>query len=244
MAQAKVKERVKTTVKSNVAPDVLQAQLDGTAKPPVGTSDNPSDKVLTFANFITLCRLALTIAFLVLFVNGTNRSLALVCYTTAAVTDFLDGWVARATQTVSWFGKVSDPVMDRVLLFTGVIGLVLTGELPLWVATFVIGRDVVLLCGSLYLHRFWKRPVDVVYIGKVATAFFMTGFCLLLLNAINVTGPVLTDASWLPGFNGQLTSVGIYFVYVAVVLSAITAIVYIRQGLAIRGEAIASREER
>ncbi|MDI9590420.1 MAG: CDP-alcohol phosphatidyltransferase family protein [Acidobacteriota bacterium] len=236
-----VKERVKTRVKENVAPDVAQAQSEGRAKPPVGTPDNPSDKVLTLANLITVCRFLLTIAFLVLFVHDSKRNVALVFYTVAAVTDFLDGWVARATQTVSWFGKVSDPVMDRVLLFTGVLGLVAVGDLPLWVAVFVIGRDLVLFGGTIYLHKFWRRPVDVIYTGKLSTALFMTGFCILLIDAPQVVGPHLVDARWLPGFNGQSVAVGIYLVYLAVIFSTITAVTYYRRGFAIRDRVLAER---
>ncbi len=239
---AKVKERVKKTVKENVAPDVAQAQLEGTANPPVGTPDNPSDKILTLANFITLCRFILTIAFLVLFVRGGNRSLALWFYAIAALTDFLDGWVARATQTVSWVGKVSDPIMDRVLLFTGVVGLVATGDLPWWVAVFVIGRDIVLLGGNIYLRKFWKRPVDVIYIGKLSTALFMTGFCDLLLDVPQVVGPKLLDVSWLPGLNGASSAAGIYLVYLAIIFSTITAVTYYRQGFAIKDRVLAERE--
>ena len=167
---AQVKERVKTTVKDERCPDVHQAQLARDDHGSVGTPDNPSDKILTLANFITICRFLLTVAFLVLFVKDTQRTLALIFYTIAAITDFLDGWVARATQTVSWVGKVSDPIMDRVLLFTGVLGLVVVGDLPLWVAIFVIGRDIGAFGGNIYLRKFWKRPVDVIFIGKLATA--------------------------------------------------------------------------
>jgi cardiolipin synthase len=242
VALAEVKERIKKTVKKNVAPDVESMQRKGTATTPIGTPDNPSDKVLTVANFITICRFALTVAFLVLFIQDEQRPLALACYAIAAITDFLDGWIARATQTVSWFGKVSDPIMDRVLLFTGVLGLVIVGDLPLWVAVFVIGRDLALAGGTIYLRQFYKRPVDVIYIGKVATALFMTGFCMLLLGFAKVTGPALTSASWLPGFNGQPASFGIYLVYLGVIFSTITAVIYYKQGFAIKDRVLAERE--
>jgi len=238
-----MKERVKTLAKTQIAPDVHQAQVDGTAVAEPGTPDNPSDKILTLANFITICRFLLTMAFLVLFIRRTNRTLALTFYTVAAITDFLDGWVARATKTVSWFGKVADPIMDRVLLFTGVLGLVVVGDLPLWVAIFVIGRDLVLLGGNIYLRQFYKRPVDVIFIGKLSTALFMTGFCFLLLDLAHVTGPTILPVSWLPGFNGGSASIGIYMVYVAIVLSTITAVIYYRQGFAIKDRVLAEREE-
>lgn len=238
---ATVKERIKNTLRVNLAPDIHEAQLAGTTTAPVGTPENPSDKILTLANLITLARLILTIAFLVLFVNRSHRTLALTFYTVAAITDFLDGWVARSTQTVSWLGKVSDPIMDRVLLFTGVIGLVAVGDLPWWVALFVIGRDIVLLGGNIYLRKFWTRPVDVIFIGKLGTALFMTGFCFLLIDLVHIPTPHLVDGSWLPGFNGVEASIGIYMVYIAIVLSTITAVIYYKQGFAIKDEVLAER---
>ncbi len=236
-----LKEKFKAVVRSNIDPDVLMAQQRGASLPPVGTPENPSDKILTLANLITICRFILTMVFLVLFVRGTNRTLALTCYTVAAITDFLDGWVARSTQTVSWFGKVADPIMDRVLLFVGVIGLVAVGDLPLWVAIFVIGRDIVLLGGNMYLRKFWTRPVDVIFIGKLGAALIMTGFCFLLLDLCKVTGPKLVDANWLPGFNGKPASIGIYMVYIAIILSTITAVIYYKQGFAIKDHVLAER---
>ena len=238
---AQVKERVKTTVKNNLAPDVARAQAEGTTRTPVGTPDNPSDKLLTIANFITICRFILTMIFLVLSIRGEHRDVAVICYIVAAITDFLDGWIARATQTVSWFGKVCDPIMDVILLFVGVIGLVWFGDLPLWMAVFVIGRDLILVGGIMYLRQFWKRPVDVIFIGKLGTALFMTGFCFVLANLCLVTPPTLIDVSWLPGFNGQQVSIGIYMLYIAIVLATITAVTYYRQGFAIKDRVLEER---
>ncbi len=225
-----LKEAIKRVADSDAA--VRQAQ--GIQDAPVGSSQNPSQQILTVANVITFCRLALTIAFLIIFATGGNRHIALACYATAAVTDFLDGQVARRTQTVSWLGKIMDPVMDRVLLFTGVLGLLIVGELPVWVPIFVIGRDVYLACGAAILQHYRTRPVDVVYIGKAATALLMFGFCDLLLGLPAVEGLGLTAASWLPGLNTQGSALGIFFVYAGVVCSAITALVYTVKGIQIK----------
>ena len=230
-------------MKNNVAPDLVQAQIEGTTTAPVGSSDNPSDKLFTVANFITMCRFVLTMVFLVLYAQGDSRTVANICYIIAAVTDYLDGWIARSTQTVSWFGKVTDPIMDIVLLFTGVLGLVLMGDLPAWVAVFVIGRDLILLGGNMYLRKFWTRPVDVIFIGKLGTALFMTGFCFLLIQLCVVNAPLIVPVSWLPGLNGEPVSIGIYMVYVAIVLSTITAVIYYRQGFAIQDEVLARRAQ-
>ena len=237
-------ESAKTTIKSVVAHDVVVSQLNGTATAPLGTSDNPSNKVLTLANVITFCRLILTLIFLVLFAqhDPSTHGIALACYIVAAVTDFLDGQVARATQTVSWVGKVMDPIMDRVLLFTGVLGLVVVGDLPVWVAILVIGRDVVLAGGTMWLRVYQKRPMDVMVIGKVATACLMGGFADMLLGAPIVPALNLVDVAWLPGVNGSPRALGMLFVYVGLVFSIITAVAYYAKGLRIRSEVLKSRD--
>lgn len=234
-------QQAKDVLREYVAPDAAESQAAGTATDPVGTPNNPSHQILTVANVITACRFVLTMVFLGLFVSNGNRLVALVCYAVAAITDFLDGQVARRTQTVSWLGKVMDPIMDRVLLFTGVLGLMITGELPVWVAVFVIGRDCYLAVGALILQRYRRRPVDVVYIGKVTTALLMAGFVDLLVGMPWVEGLGWTDISWLPGLNATGSAVGIFFVYAGIVCSTITAVIYTREGLAIRREALAKR---
>lgn len=235
-------ESLGSQIRSVTDSDAESAQRAGTTTAPEGTPDNPSFKILTVANAITACRLALTIAFLILFVQGTNRVLALSFYAIAAVTDFLDGQIARRTQTVSWLGKVMDPIMDRVLLFTGVLAIVLTGELPIWVAVIVIGRDCYLGIGALVLQKYRRRPVDAIYIGNITTALLMFGFCDLLLGAPVVPGLGLCDVSWLPGLNAQQAALGIFFVYAGLVCSITTAIIYTREGIQIRHEALAEQE--
>lgn len=200
----------------------------------IGTSDYPSNKIFTISNFITAIRLILTFVFLYLFVTDFNRYVALAIYAVAASTDWLDGQIARMTKTVSWLGKMMDPVVDRALLFTGVLGLVVRGELPTWICLVVIGRDVYLACGGAIVRCFHKRPIDVVYSGKAATAFLMAGFSLMLLGLPVLDGLSLVPASLtqLPGLNGEAAPLGIYFVYIGVILSVVTAVVYTVKGAA------------
>lgn len=87
----------------------------------IGTSDYPSNKIFTISNFITFTRLILTGVFLYLFVTDQNRYVALAIYAIAASTDWLDGQIARMTKTVSWLGKMLDPIVDRALLFLSLI---------------------------------------------------------------------------------------------------------------------------
>lgn len=229
-------------IKTRIDPDTAHAQRAGALIAEVGTPDNPSSQIFTLANVITFCRLLLTVAFLFLFVRGNNRLLALLCYAIAAGTDFLDGQIARRTHTVSWLGKIMDPIMDRVLLFTGVLGLMITGELPCWIALFVIGRDAYLALGAILLQRYRRRPIDVVFIGKVTTAFFMLGFCGLLIGMPHVPGIGLLESIYLPGLGTQPAVLSIWLVYAGVVCSTITAIIYTKEGLFFKRESLAGRD--
>ena len=225
--------RVKHATMSMTDYDARAAQVSSNSQDPLGTPNNPSSEIFTVANVITFCRFLLTIAFLVLFAGSSDRYFALSLYALAAITDFLDGWVARSTQTVSWLGKIMDPIMDRFLLFTGVLGLLARGEVPLWIPCFVIGRDVVLFVGSVILQKYRRRPIDVAFIGKITTTLLLVGFCLCLLALPQIPGLGITSASWLPVLNGQGGALGLLFVYAGVICSAATAIYYYAEGIAV-----------
>lgn len=209
----------------------------------IGTSDYPSNKIFTISNFITAIRFILTLVFLYLFVTDFNRYVALTIYAIAASTDWLDGQIARMTKTVSWLGKIMDPIVDRALLFTGVLGLVARGELPIWVCVVIIGRDIYLACGNAIVRRYHRRPIDVVYTGKAATALLMSGFSLMLLGLPVVGGLTLTSGAVFPGLNGTSVPVGIFFVYLGVCFSLLTAVIYTVKGFLAAKRAIDHPED-
>lgn len=211
----------------------------------IGTSDYPSNKIFTISNFITFTRLILTGVFLYLFVTDQNRYVALAIYAIAASTDWLDGQIARMTKTVSWLGKMLDPVVDRALLFTGVVGLVARGELPMWIMFAIVGRDLYLFIGNFLVSHYHRRPIDVVFIGKLATALLMSGFTLMLLGIpqIDGLGIVPSAISWLPGINDVPAPLGIYFVYAGVICSLTTGAVYSIKGLTAIRNAIMHPED-
>lgn len=211
----------------------------------IGTSDYPSNKIFTISNFITFTRLILTGVFLYLFVTDFNRYVALVIYAVAASTDWLDGQIARMTKTVSWLGKLLDPIVDRALLFCGVVGLVAREELPLWICLAIVGRDIYLFLGNFVVKRYHKRPIDVVFVGKLATALLMSGFTLMLLGlpVLDGLGIVPDSLTWLPGLNCTPVPLGIFFVYAGVCCSLLTGLVYTVKGLQAIHNAIAHPED-
>lgn len=148
--------------------------------------------------------------FLVLIIQNTQQSriLAVAVFVAASVTDWLDGFIARHAHQVSEFGKVADPLADRLLILAGVLGLAIVEPSLRWVVPVLVARDVVLLWGYQYLAAHHKR-VSITWPGKITTATLLIAFACLLL-------PV-----------PQLQGAGHLLLYVGVALSVGSAVHYI-----------------
>lgn len=188
-----------------------------------------SNKIFTIPNVISFIRLCMVPAFLVLLFHGYDL-LATLLFALAAGTDWIDGQIARRTNSVSKLGQLLDPAVDRILMISGVVALLCVGRLPLWIILLVVARDLFLLCGGGFLLFKFHVRVPVVYAGKVATTFLFVGFAGLLLNFPIIPGLGLCDISWLPGFTSQGVSWGIWFVYAGLVLALVTTAIYIARG--------------
>ena len=205
--------------------------VDPTAEP--GTPANPLHTIATLPNLVTLCRLILTICFLVLYPQDGTHNLAVVLFIIAACTDWIDGKLARGLKQVSLFGKRFDPVMDRVLIFSGVIALFVTSRIPAWVLLYLIARDACLFVGGAVLMKTRGRIPDVCYIGKACTFILMAGFSVLLFDLFMAPGLNVFECTFLPGFGSAPVSLGIWLVYVGCILSVIAAAVYVARGIRI-----------
>ncbi|HYS16332.1 MAG TPA: CDP-diacylglycerol--glycerol-3-phosphate 3-phosphatidyltransferase [Candidatus Binatia bacterium] len=123
------------------------------------------------ANWLTLLRILLIPVFVTLLVYR-RPGLALVVFCVAALTDLLDGWVARRWKDESTLGAFLDPTADKLLLTASFITLTYLKALPFWIAALVISRDVILVVGALLIYmlggRIRPRPT---WAGKAATFF-------------------------------------------------------------------------
>lgn len=194
-------------------------------------SEEVLDKVLTVPNLVTLIRLLLLPLFLWLLFATPYHIAALVVFAVAASTDWVDGQIARRTHQVSRIGKLFDPFVDRLLIAVGVIAIFLLGRLPLWILVYLIVRDCFLLFGGRYLLARCGKVPPVVYVGKFATAFIMTGFCFLLLGMPEVPGLGMSGApAWLVGFGDEPALFGIWLVYAGLICSVTALVIYIVRG--------------
>jgi cardiolipin synthase (CMP-forming) len=121
-------------------------------------------------NALTLGRLALIPVFVILMVQAgdTHSWPAGILFGVAGVTDQIDGFLARRWQVESRFGKIADPLADRLMIDAAVILLVAYGRLP-WVGLAVIAARDLLLLGGWRLLAPRGIDLDVNLLGKAAT---------------------------------------------------------------------------
>jgi CDP-diacylglycerol--glycerol-3-phosphate 3-phosphatidyltransferase len=126
--------------------------------------------VAQLPNALTLVRFALVPLFvlLVLVSDGGHSWPAAVVFAVAGVTDQVDGWLARRLRVESDFGRIADPLADRLMIEAAVILLYVADRLPWPALAIVFARDAVLLLG-LTLFRGRGIGVEVNFVGKVAT---------------------------------------------------------------------------
>jgi CDP-diacylglycerol--glycerol-3-phosphate 3-phosphatidyltransferase len=134
-------------------------------------------------NALTIARLvAVPIFILVLWNAPSGHSVAAaLIFGVASLTDWFDGYLARRYQVQSRFGRLADPLADRLLIASAVIILYVHDRIPLLVPLLVIGRDVVLLSGlGLAAERGYE--LSVIYLGKAATFVLMAALFFVMLT--------------------------------------------------------------
>lgn len=148
---------------------------------------------MNWANRITLSRLGLTVVF-VLALNSSwqyARTTALVIFLIAGLTDFVDGEIARRYGVVTNFGKLMDPLVDKIMMAAAFISLVPLKAVPAWAATTVVARDF-LITGLRLMASAKGQILPAERLGKQKTSwqiitivFFLTLLSLAELRHAN-----------------------------------------------------------
>jgi CDP-diacylglycerol--glycerol-3-phosphate 3-phosphatidyltransferase len=144
---------------------------------------------MNWANRITIGRLLLTILF-VLALNSSwtyARTAALVIFLVAGISDFVDGEIARRYGNVTNFGKLMDPLVDKIMMAAAFISLVPLKAVPAWAATAVVARDF-LITGLRLMASAKGRVLPAERFGKHKTSWQIITvlFFLVLLSAIEL----------------------------------------------------------
>jgi len=157
---------------------------------------------LTAANQLTITRMLLIPAFVILLLYG-YRGWALITFFTAAITDLLDGLIARLTGQKTTLGAWLDPMADKLLLVTMFVMLTLPdiggpNRLPLWFTVLVISRDIAIVGTVAVVNlAIGPRTFRPSIYGKVATALYiLTGVAALYFNYLGEPSLAVQGLIW------------------------------------------------
>ncbi len=170
----------------------------------------------TFPNLLSLCRLGLIPLFAIALIQGRPQR-ALLVFAIAALTDGLDGLLARVLKQESLLGAYLDPLADKLLLTTAFVMLTIPGrqlgvQIPIWVTVLVIARDVLILLVSVVLVLALDvRNLKPVALSKWNTAAQIATVVVVLLS----------------GFVARLDTMAYLLIYTVAALTILSGLYYI-----------------
>ncbi len=143
-----------------------------------------SEAKFNIPNLLTILRIILAPVFMFLLLNDKYVAAFIVLFI-ASITDFLDGQIARRFNMMTEFGRLLDPIADKVLVFCTIIALLIRFNFPLWVGIIIMSRDVLLLLGGLiFLRKNLQNSLTPNIFGKVSTFFQLTTIMVFILAAL------------------------------------------------------------
>lgn len=142
-------------------------------------------------NFLTILRIVLSLFLLFLLLNTrtyfsfltpfqTNMISSLV-FLFAALTDLLDGYIARSYKAKSRFGEIFDPLADKILILSAFLGLVHLDRVNAWIPFVILGREF-FISGLRVLAANEKKDIPVNALGKYKTVSQVVAISALLAN--------------------------------------------------------------
>jgi len=163
-------------------------------------------KALIHPNNLTLYRIAAVpgVVILCYFPNRLCLFLAAMLFSAAAITDYLDGFYARQLGLESVFGKVMDPIADKLLVSSSLIMLASQGWIPAWVVCVILGREFA-VSGLRSIVSEKGEHVSASWLGKYNTGFQIAAIIPLLLH--------------FPYFGVNLHAIGMVFLWLSLVMT-------------------------
>ena len=180
---------------------------------------------MNWANRLTVSRLGLTI----LFVMALNsqwefaRMAALFLFVIAGITDYVDGEIARRYGFITDFGKLMDPLVDKIMIAAAFISLVPLNAIPAWAATIVVARDF-LITGLRLMAATKGLVLPAERLGKHKTSWqIVTVVFFLLLLAVQELHYASADTIW---WQRAWNDGGSVLVWLTVVLTVYSGLAY------------------
>ena len=180
---------------------------------------------MNWANRLTLSRLVLTVLF-VIALNSSwpyARTAALILFLVAGLTDLIDGEIARRYGVVTSFGKLMDPLVDKIMMAAAFISLVPLKAIPAWAATAVVARDF-LITGLRLMASAQGRILPAENLGKHKTSWQIVTviFFLVLFSAVELRFANGTSKWWFRAWD----QAGPILVWITVALTVYSGLGY------------------
>ena len=148
--------------------------------------------VWNIPNVLTMLRIILIPVFVAVFFStphDRDKIAALVIFAAASITDMFDGMLARKLNQITDFGKLFDPLADKVMVVTAMVCQALIGVFP-WIAIIIVGvKELIMMLGGIFML---SKNVVVYsnYVGKTAQVFFIASLLLSFFHPSLVAGNV------------------------------------------------------
>lgn len=136
---------------------------------------------LNTPNIISFIRLLLVIP-MIIFIANKNQIGIIVVVVLGFISDYLDGYTARKFDIVTEFGKVIDPLADKVFVGLTVVSMYIYGYIEFWFFSLVLGRDILIFLGGLYVTPKLGYVLPSNMLGKVTVNILALNLFLLLLD--------------------------------------------------------------
>jgi len=182
--------------------------------------------LLNLPNLITLARVAAVPVVVILLLSDTRTSSmwAAAIFGLAAVTDFVDGWLARKWGVVTVLGKFLDPLADKLIVMAALIMLIPLDRVPAWAVFVILAREMI-ITGLRSIASSEGIVIDASELGKYKTIYQMIAIPGLMLHY---------DYYWFFGlewgvFHVNMHNFGIFFFAIAFVLTLWSGIDYLQK---------------
>ncbi len=138
---------------------------------------------LNLPNALSLFRLFLVPCFAAAFFSQFSgaRFWAAGIYGLAFVTDVADGYIARSSGQVTKLGRILDPMADKLMTFTVILSIALTGAIPLWAAVIFFLKEISMGVGGVLMLKYLGDVTPANLLGKISTGAFFVVCALLIL---------------------------------------------------------------
>ena len=169
----------------------------------------PRINIKNLPNYLTIIRLIL-VPIIFLLILTENYLIAFVFFLIANFTDILDGSIARKYNLITDWGKLMDPLADKITQISTISALILKGIIPFWILVVLTTKELIMVTVGFFLY---KKKIVTVYskwYGKVATILFFIAIVFSLLSKTFV----------------ELSSITLYLFYIAIAMTLFAGIMY------------------